>query len=69
MEMIRLLSGLTEKYYPRHYVVAKSDKFSDTKIEEFEQRRSLCAGGDKAVSYIFFFMLHCCCSNNSFGCS
>ncbi|XP_014789651.1 UDP-N-acetylglucosamine transferase subunit ALG14 homolog isoform X1 [Octopus bimaculoides] len=48
MEMIRLLSGLTEKYYPRHYVVANSDKFSNTKIEEFEQRRSLCAGGDKA---------------------
>ncbi|XP_014789652.1 UDP-N-acetylglucosamine transferase subunit ALG14 homolog isoform X2 [Octopus bimaculoides] len=49
MEMIRLLSGLTEKYYPRHYVVANSDKFSNTKIEEFEQRRSLCAGGDKAI--------------------
>ncbi|GAB1600092.1 UDP-N-acetylglucosamine transferase subunit ALG14 homolog [Argonauta hians] len=48
MEMIQLLSGLTEKYHPRHYVVANSDKFSDTKIEEFEKRRSLGDDSDKA---------------------
>jgi len=35
-EMLRLCSGLSQRYYPRSYVVASTDLSSETKIHAFE---------------------------------
>ncbi|XP_067156998.1 UDP-N-acetylglucosamine transferase subunit ALG14 isoform X3 [Apteryx mantelli] len=39
-EILRLLSCLSESYSPRHYILADSDKMSETKIRSFEQKRA-----------------------------
>lgn len=39
-EILRLLGSLSQKYSPRHYVLADSDKMSEEKIRSFEQRRT-----------------------------
>lgn len=36
MEILKLLSGLSDSYYPRVYIVADSDSMSLEKIENFE---------------------------------
>ncbi|KAM6455078.1 UDP-N-acetylglucosamine transferase subunit ALG14 isoform 2-T2 [Liasis olivaceus] len=39
-EILRLLNSLSQKYSPRHYVLADSDKMSEEKIRCFEQKRA-----------------------------
>ncbi|XP_072854074.2 UDP-N-acetylglucosamine transferase subunit ALG14 isoform X2 [Pogona vitticeps] len=39
-EILRLLGSLSQKYSPRHYVLADSDKMSEEKIRSFEQKRA-----------------------------
>lgn len=38
-EILRLMSGVEGKYYPRHFVVARCDRISEKKIHTFEHRR------------------------------
>ncbi|XP_044288433.1 UDP-N-acetylglucosamine transferase subunit ALG14 homolog isoform X2 [Varanus komodoensis] len=40
MEILRLLSSLSQSYSPIHYVLAESDKMSEEKIRSFEQKRA-----------------------------
>ena len=49
-EMLRLMSGVEGKYYPRHFVVAKSDRISEKKIHSFENRRIVSSAAEKNVS-------------------
>ncbi|KAJ7332480.1 hypothetical protein JRQ81_014660 [Phrynocephalus forsythii] len=39
-EILRLLGSLSQKYSPRHYVLADSDKMSEEKICSFEKKRA-----------------------------
>ncbi|XP_062509360.1 UDP-N-acetylglucosamine transferase subunit ALG14 homolog [Corticium candelabrum] len=39
-EMLRLLSGLSERYQPIEYVIGESDKFSMEKCRRFEEERA-----------------------------
>ncbi|XP_039341929.1 UDP-N-acetylglucosamine transferase subunit ALG14 homolog isoform X1 [Mauremys reevesii] len=39
-EILRLLSSLSQSYSPRHYIFADSDKMSEDKIRNFEQKRA-----------------------------
>ena len=38
--MLRLLSGLSERYQPIEYVIGESDKFSMEKCRRFEEERA-----------------------------
>ncbi|CAH1772738.1 unnamed protein product, partial [Owenia fusiformis] len=40
-EMLRLLSGMGDKYYPRYYIIADSDRISQEKAIAFEEKQQI----------------------------
>lgn len=40
-EMLMLMTGLSNCYYPRIYIIADTDNMSDEKIRDFEQENNV----------------------------
>ena len=48
-EMLKLVAELSNRYQPRHYVVADTDAMSTEKLHVMEKNRAQCKG-DSLVS-------------------
>ncbi|XP_035663371.1 UDP-N-acetylglucosamine transferase subunit ALG14 homolog [Branchiostoma floridae] len=56
-EVLRLMSGLSDTYSPRYYIIAETDQMSEEKVHRFERGKH---PGKKGVVSLPFIVLSYC---------